>query len=138
MAKTTDNDKRIRALKEAIQKQIDEMPKMEKDFKTNLSLTFYGTYYNLNVVTENELMELLIRLYNYNQAIDALKLEGFILCNYSVTDWMNDIQLLIKIKHNNTRLAELRRNYNKIDAMLSDTAKTEDFLNDLEKFLTSY
>ena len=73
MAKTTDNDKRIRALKESIQKQIDEMPKIEKDFKTNLSLTFYGTYYNLNVVPENELMELLIRLYNYNQAIDALK-----------------------------------------------------------------
>ena len=137
MAKTTDNDKRIRALKEAIQKQIDEMPKIEKDFKTNLSLTFHDKFYNLNVVTENELMELLIRLYNYNQAIDALKLEGFTLCNYSVPDWMNDIQLLIKIKHNNTRLAELRRNYNKIDAMLSDTAKTEDFLNDLESFLNT-
>ena len=137
MAKTTNNDKRIRALKEAIQKQIDEMPKIEKDFKTNLSLTFYGTYYNLNAVTENELMELLIRLYNYNQAIDALKLEGFTLSDYSVPDWMNDIQLLIKIKHNNTRLAELRKNYNKIDAMLSDTAKTEDFLNDLESFLAT-
>ena len=138
MAKTTDNDKKIRELKDAIQKQIEEMPKIEKDFKTNLSLTFYGTYYNLNVVTENELMELLIRLYNYNQAIDALKLAGFTLCNYSVPDWMDDIQLLIKIKHNNTRLAELRKNYNKIDSMLSDTAKTEDFLNDLEKFLTSH
>ena len=137
MAKATDNDKRIRALKEAIRKQIDEMPKIEKDFKTNLSLTFYGTYYNLNVVTENELMELLMRLYNYNQAIDALKLEGFTLSNYSVPDWMNDIQLLIKIKHNNTRLAELRKNYNKIDTMLSDTAKTEDFLNDLESFLAT-
>lgn len=50
---------------------------------------------------------------------------------------MNDIQLLIKIKHNNTRLAELRKSYNKIDAMLSDTAKTEDFLNDLESFLNT-
>ena len=138
MAKTTDNDKRIRALKETIQKQIDEMPKIEKDFKTNLSLTFYGKYYNLNTVNENDLMELLIWLYTYNQAIDALKLEDFELCNYSVPDWMNDIQLLIKIKHNNTRLAELRKNYNKIDSMLSDTAKTEDFLNDLEKFLTSH
>lgn len=137
MAKTTDNDKRIRTLKETIQKQIDEMPKIEKDFKTNLSLTFYGTYYNLNVVTENELMELLIRLYNYDQAIDALKLENFTLSNYSVPDWMNDIQLLIKIKHNNTRLAELRKSYNKIDSMLSDTAKTEDFLNDLESFLAT-
>lgn len=113
------------------------MPKIEKDFKTNLSLTFYGTYYNLNVVPENELMELLIRLYNYNQAINALKLEGFTLSDYSVPDWMNDIQLLIKIKHNNTRLAELRKNYNKIDSMLSDTAKTEDFLNDLESFLAT-
>lgn len=138
MAKTMNNDKKIRELKEVIQKQIEEMPKIEKDFKTNLSLTFYGTYYNLNVVPENELMELLIRLYNYKQAIDDLKLENFELCNYSVPDWMNDIQLLIRIKHNNTRLAELRKNYNKIDSMLSDTARTEDFLNELEKFLTSH
>ena len=129
MAKTTDNDKKIRELKDAIQKQIEEMPKIEKDFKTNLSLTFYGTYYNLNVVPENDLMELLIRLYNYNQAIDALKLENFTLSNYSVPDWMDDIH--------NTRLAELRKNYNKIDSMLSDTAKTEDFLNDLESFLAT-
>lgn len=135
MAKTTDNDQRIRDLKDAIQKQIDEIPKIDKNFKTNLSLTFHDKFYNLNVVTEDNLTELLIQLYLYKTAISDLGIKDFTISSYSVCDWIDDIKKMINIKHCNTRLAELRKNYNKIDSMLSDTAKTEDYLNGLEEFL---
>lgn len=135
MAKTTDNDQRIRDLKDAIQKQIDEIPKIDKNFKTNLSLTFHDKFYNLNVVTENDLKELLIQLHLYDSAISALDIKDFVISSYAVADWIDDVKKMIDIKHYYTRLAELRRSFNKIDSMLSDTAKTEDYLNGLEKFL---
>ena len=135
MAKTTDNDKKIRELKELIQEQIDNLPKVTKDFKTNLILDFQDKQYNLNVTSLNILSDLMIRLYLYKTAIDALKLDNYLIGGFTVDDWIADITTMIEIHNRQDRLNKLRQNYKKIDSLMSDTAKTEDFLNAVEEFL---
>lgn len=135
MAKTSDNDKKIRELKEQIQEQIDNLPKVAKDFKTNLILDFQDRQYNLNVASPNVLSDLMIRLYLYNIAIEGLNLKDFTISGFTVTDWIADITTMMEIHNRQDRLNKLRQNYKKIDSLMSDTAKTEDFLNDVEEFL---
>lgn len=135
MAKTADNDKKIRDLKEQIQEQIDNLPKVTKDFKTNLILDFQDKQYNLNVTSLNILSDLMIRLYLYKTAIDALKLDNYLIGGFTVDDWIADITTMIEIHNRQDRLNKLRQNYKKIDSLMSDTAKTEDFLNAVEEFL---
>ena len=135
MAKTSDNDKKIRELKEQIQEQIDNLPKVATDFRTNLILDFQDKQYNLNVASINVLSELMIKLYLYNLAIEKLNLKDFTLGGFTVGDWIADITLMIEIHKRQDRLNKLRQSYKKIDSLMSDTAKTEDFLNDVEEFL---
>lgn len=137
MSKATNNDERIRDLKAEIQKQIDEMPKPEKNYKTNLSLTFQKQFYNLNATDVNSLKELLIQLYLYNEAIRELALDNFTISGYSVEDWISDIKTVLTVRATQERLNTLRSSYSKVDSLLSESAKTEDYLNDLEKFLNS-
>ena len=40
MSSTKDNDKRIKELRVQIQNKLDNLPKISKDFKTNLILDF--------------------------------------------------------------------------------------------------
>ena len=52
-----------------------------------------------------------------------------------VEDWLQDIQKLIDIQDTNKTVKELKASLTKLDTMLSDTAKTEDLLDDLEDLL---
>ena len=137
MAKVKDNDERIRALKEQIQEQIDNLPKIPKDFKTNLILDFQDKQYNLNVADTNILSDLMIRLYLYKLAIDALDLKDYKLNGFSIEDWIADITTMMEIHNRQNRLNKLHQNYKKIDSLMSDTAKTQDFLDDVESFLNN-
>lgn len=135
MASTKDNDKRIKELKAQIQTKLENMPKISKDFNTNLVLDFHDKQYNLNVISKTTLQDLQIQLYLYQVAIDALHTTAFQISGYMVKDWLHDIQKLIDIQDTNITVKELKSSLTKLETMLSDTAKTEEFLDDLEDLL---
>lgn len=129
------NDKRIKELKEKIQDQLNNLPKVTMDFNTNLVLDFHGKQYNLNMASMNTLQEVLINLYLYQTAIDALNIHEFSLNGFIVEDWIQDINKLIDIRNTKNRRKELTDAITKLDSLLSDVAKTADFLDDVENLL---
>ena len=135
MASTSNNDRKIKELKKQIQDKLDNITKISKDFKTNLILEFHDNTYNLNVLPVNALQERLIQLYLYQIAIDALNITDYTIAGYSVEDWIYDIQKLLEIYEQNKKIKELKANLVKLDTLMSDAAKTEDFLNSVEEFL---
>lgn len=135
MNSTQNNDKRIKELKEKIQGQLNNLPKVTMDFNTNLVLDFRGKQYNLNMASMNTLQEVLINLYLYQTAIDALNIQEFSLNGFIVEDWIQDINKLIDIKNTKNRRKELTDAITKLDSLLSDVAKTADFLDDVENLL---
>lgn len=137
MAKVQDNDKKIKVLKTQIEEQISNTKTIPKDFTTNLILTFKDITYNLNVLSELNLKELLINLHLYQFAIDELKITGFKLSGYNVEDWMADIQKLLKIKEQNAKLTQLRSTLDKLEDLMSNEAKTEEFLDAVQSMLNN-
>ena len=137
MAKVQDNDKKIKVLKEQILEQINNIKPVQKDFVTNLILTFRGTMYNLNVAPGRNLKELLINLYLYQFAIDKLEITEFDLCGYNVEDWICDIRKLLKIKEQNQELTQLHNTLDKLNNLMSDEAKTEEFLDAVQSMLNN-
>ena len=135
MASTKDNDKKIKELKTQVQNKLDNLPKISKDFKTNLVLEFRDNTYNLNVLPVNALQERLIQLYLYQTAIDALHITDYTIAGYSVQDWVDDIQKLLEIHEVNKKNKELKASLTKLDTLMSDAAKTEEFLDDLADML---
>lgn len=135
MASVSNNDSKIKELKTQIQDKLDNITKISKDFKTNLILEFRDNTYNLNVLPVNALQERLIQLYLYQTAIDALNITDYTIAGYSVEDWIHDIQKLLDIHQQNKKIKDLKANLAKLDALMSDAAKTEDFLNSVEEFL---
>lgn len=135
MASVSNNDSKIKELKTQIQDKLDNITKISKDFKTNLILEFRDNTYNLNVLPVNALQERLIQLYLYQTAIDALNITDYTIAGYSVEDWIYDIQKLLDIHQQNKKIKELKANLVKLDTLMSDAAKTEDFLNSVEEFL---
>lgn len=129
------NDERIRELKLLINSELINLNKITKDFATNLILNFNDKTYNLQVVPIMELKELYIRLYLYQVAIDSIPIEDFNLCGFMVEDWMSDIDKLIKIKEQDNRVNKLRQELSKLDSLLSDEAKTSDYLDNLTNFI---
>ena len=135
MASTSNNDRKIKELKKQIQDKLDNITKISKDFKTNLILEFHDNTYNLNVLPVNALQERLIQLYLYQIAIDALNITDYTIVGYSVEDWIYDIQKLLEIYEQNKKIKELKANLAKLDTLMSDAAKTEEFLDDLTEML---
>lgn len=135
MASTTTNDNKIKELKTQIQDKLDNITKISKDFKTNLILEFRDNTYNLNVLPVNALQERLIQLYLYQTAIDALNITDYTIAGYPVEDWIYDIQKLLDIHQQNKKIKDLKANLAKLDTLMSDAAKTEEFLDDLAEML---
>lgn len=135
MASISNNDNRIRELKTQIQDKLDNITKISKDFKTNLILEFKDNTYNLNVLPVNALQERLIQLYLYQTAINALNITDYTIAGYSVEDWIYDIQKLLEIYEQNKKIKDLKANLAKLDTLMSDAAKTEEFLDDLAEML---
>lgn len=135
MASTSNNDRKIKELKTQIQDKLNNITKISKDFKTNLILEFRDNTYNLNVLPVNALQERLIQLYLYQTAIEALHMVDYTIAGYSVEDWIYDIQKLLEIYEQNKKIKDLKANLAKLDTLMSDAAKTEEFLDDLAEML---
>jgi hypothetical protein len=61
--------------------------------------------------------------------------KGYTIAGYTVDDWIYDIMKLIDIYNMQKTAKELKASLSKLDTLLSDTAKTEDFLDNLTELL---
>lgn len=121
------NDNRILELK----KQVDEKRKKILSNKTkfvpstNCILELEGNKYNLNVLTEDQLKVLLIRLNTYRLSVDDLQMEPFSISGYLLAEWMNDVRNKLNEKLIRKEEMNLKSMEETLDKLLSEDKKTE-------------
>lgn len=140
--KLNNNDERIEKLIDQVNKQREKIKNMKKnqELMTNLTLTYEGKIYNLNVLTKDELVLLAAKLGSLKVGIEHLNDNNFgynelCLCTYSIDDWINDI--LVKIKEKNIKEEKKKLNSleSKLKDMFSEDKKKEKELDEIEAML---
>ncbi|GAA6275847.1 hypothetical protein F170042I7_20330 [Blautia caecimuris] len=132
------NDDKIMQLKAIIEKKKEELKKYKKFCPvTNCVLDLDGKKYNLNVLQENELVLLLVKLDSYFVSAERLHVI-LILSGYDVLDWIEDIRDKLRDIEKKKKESELKKMESKLTALLSDNKKTELELSDMETILNKF
>lgn len=132
------NDDKIMQLKVIIEKKKEELKKYKKFCPvTNCVLDLDGKKYNLNVLQENELVLLLVKLDSYFVSAERLHV-NLILSGYDVLDWIEDIRDKLKDVEKKKKESELNKMESKLTTLLSDNKKTELELSDIETMLNEF
>ncbi|PWM31526.1 MAG: hypothetical protein DBX58_06280 [Clostridiales bacterium] len=124
MSKT---DVTILSLKKQIEEKREELQKKKFRFapETNCILPFEGNSYNINVVSENILKLLLIKLNMYAMSARELKMKMPEFGGYSVELWMEDIKNRLALIELKNEEADLKAKEDKLSKLLSNDKKTE-------------
>ncbi len=132
------NDDKIMQLKVIIEKKKEELKKYKKFCPvTNCVLDLDGKKYNLNVLQENELVLLLVKLDSYFVSAERLHV-NLILSGYDVLDWIEDIRDKLKDVEKKKKESELNKMESKLTTLLSDNKKTVLELSDIETMLNEF
>ena len=130
----TKNDERVLQLKKQIETKRSELSTEKFVPMTNLVLDMEDKKYNLNVLQENELRFLMIKLNAYAMSADDLQ-EELVISGYDVNAWLADICGKLGVITNNKKRNELKVLEAKLDKMLSDEKKTELELDEIAALL---
>lgn len=142
MAKTKEKDLLIDQLLAKVEEKKKQIEKIKNPvFKTNLSFPMEmfgnGNRINLNVVPDETLFSLLVHLDSLiHKSYGAYEVEfpskwfGF-----KLEDWRDDILLMIKKKHSQTQVSELRAIETKLNSLISEDKKKDIELQNLSKLL---
>jgi hypothetical protein len=135
--KMNKNDEKIIALKEQISKKKNQLDKAKKFIPiTNCSIEIDGVRYNIQVLTKEQLIMLLVKLNSYSlSAGDLGLLNSFTISGYLVNDWITDIKSKLDVVNYKEEELKLKDLENKLDKLLSDEKKTELELNEIEDYL---
>ena len=128
------NDERVLQLKKQIETKRSELSTEKFVPMTNLVLDMEDKKYNLNVLQENELRFLMIKLNAYAMSADDLQ-EELVISGYDVNAWLADICGKLGVITNNKKRNELKVLEAKLDKMLSDEKKTELELDEIAALL---
>lgn len=132
------NDDKIMQLKAIIEKKKEELKKYKKFCPvTNCVLDLDGKKYNLNVLQENDLVLLWVKLDSYLVSAERLHV-NLILSGYDVLDWIEDIRDKLRDIEKKKKESELKKMESKLTALLSDNKKTELELSDIEMILNKF
>lgn len=132
------NDLRILELKKQIEKKKEQLGKSLRFTPlTNCSLELEGERYNLNVLSKELLISLMIRLNMYKiSASDlGLMMSDIVFSNYCVLDWILDIKAKIDVLSRKDEERNLKAMEDKLVKLLSDGKKVELELNEIESLL---
>lgn len=130
----TKNDERVLQLKKLIEEKRSELSTQRFVPMTNCVLDMEDMKYNLNVLQENELRFLMIKLNAYAMSAENLK-EEFVISGYDVNAWLADINGKLAVITDKKKRDELKTLEAKLDKLLSDEKKTELELDEIAALL---
>ena len=132
------NDDKIMQLKAIIEKKKEELKKYKKFCPvTNCVLDLDGKKYNLNVLQENELVLLLVKLDSYFVSAERLHV-NLILSGYDVLDWIEDIRDKLRDIEKKKKESELKKMESKLTELLSENKKKELEIGEIEAKLHDF
>lgn len=131
------NDDRILELKKQIEEKKTTLTEKTTKFspETNCILILDGTTYNLNVLNDESLTFLKIKLYTYKMAVIDMKITDFKISGYSLDNWIGDINKKLETHEVKQKQNELKAMEAKLDKLLSEDKKTELELDDIAALL---
>ena len=131
------NDSKIMNLKTQIinkRKQLDSVKKFSP--VTNCSIEVDGIRSNIQVLSKERLISLLVKLNSYKiSAMELELLEEYIISGYKVEDWITDIKAKLDVVSRKDEELKLKVMEVKLDELLSSDKKTELELNEIENML---
>lgn len=121
------NDDRIIELKKSIAIKKKELSEKKVRFtpETNCILELEGNMFNLNVVSDDILMMLMIRLNMYVMSASDLGIAMPVMSGYTVDVWISDIKNKLAVSKLKKEEVNLKKMESKLDKLLSDDRKTE-------------
>jgi len=121
------NDEKIMELKSQIKEKKANLKKLKRFIPlTNCSLDIDGTRYNLQVLNEEQLISLLVRLNSYRMSAEDLNmLQEYQISGFKVEDWITDIKLKIEIIAQRKEENKLQELESKLHTLLSNDKKVE-------------
>lgn len=124
---TEKNDAKILELKGQIKEKKNELSTKKTKFspETNCVLTFNQQTYNLNVLTSEELLNLMISLNVLVLSARDLNVIMPKLGGYFISEWITDIKNKLEVIQYKTEEDKLRKLEIQLDKLLSDDKRTE-------------
>lgn len=134
------NDEKILILKKQIEEKKEELKNVTKfNPITNCSIELDNVRYNLNTLTKEQLILLLVKLSTY--ALSAIDLgingEDFNISGYKVDEWIEDIKSKLENLNQRNEQSKLKQLESKLTKMLSEEKKTELEIEEIENLLNS-
>ena len=140
------NDNLVAQLLKKVEEKKAQIEKIKNpDYKTNLSfpLSVWGSTnrVNLNVADEETLFSILVYLETMIDKAEASATKhGVVFNNYlygfTLTEWRNDIVMVLKKKQSLRQVGELREIEKKLNGLLSEEKRTNMELEALSKLLS--
>lgn len=133
------NDQRILELKKQIEGKKEKLGKSLRFAPvTNCSIELDGVRHNIQVLTKEQLVMLMVKLQSYLMAAKTLEVsDDFNISGYHVCDWIEDIQNKIDILSRKDEERKLKVMEDKLLKLLSDGKKVELEINDIESMLNN-
>ena len=137
-------DKKIKALSEKVESERAVLGKKPRaSWNTNAVFNYDSSkFFNLNTIRDTSklvdaLSFLLERSTHVADAAERLGIETpeFVWYGYSLSDWEHDFKLRVEILNWDKRKKQLDNTEKKLSTLLSEEAKTEMELAELEKLL---
>lgn len=136
----TKNDDRIIELKKQIETKKDELKNKNVRFQpeTNCILVLDGVTYNINVLPQDELRLLAIKLNLFRMSAEDLNYDISsypVICGYTITKWLHDVNNKIDVNTYNEEKKKLNKLEKDLTALLSSEKQTELKIDELAKML---
>jgi len=130
------NDKKIMELKKQIEEKKNKVSKSQKFAPiTNCSVEVDGQRYNIQVLTKEQLITLMVKLNSYSMSAKDLELDGFVISGFEVSNWIQDIKSKLDYVSRKEEENKLRIMEAKLDQLLSNEKKVELELDEIASFL---
>jgi len=131
------NDHKILELKKQIEDKKKQVGKLQKFTPvTNCSIEIDGLRHNINVLSKEQILLLMVKLNSYAISANELGvLEDYNISGYNVIDWIADLKSKLSILGKKEEEAKLKAMESKLDQLLSDDKKVELELDEIANFL---
>lgn len=131
------NDQKIMELKKQIEEKKKQIVKAQKFSPiTNCSIEIDGQRYNIQVLTKEQLISLMVKLNSYAISADKLELlDDYFITGYNVLDWIKDIKAKLDYVCRKEEENKLKTMEFKLHQLLSNEKKVELEIDEIMKSL---
>ncbi|MDP9675353.1 hypothetical protein J2W97_001336 [Paenibacillus jamilae] len=131
------NDQKILELKKQIETKKKQISKSKKFSPvTNCSIELDGIRHNIQVLTKEQVISLMVKLNSYAMSADNLGLlHNYTISGFNVAEWIDDLKSKLEFMSRKEEELKLKTMESKLDKLLSNDKKVELEISEIESLL---